>query len=161
MPPTTDELTDSQFGISTVAIKLSRTVEYYQFEENVSTNKVDIIGGGQEEIKTYAYDKKWVSSPINSEKFTDLAYQTSNLVLAVIESEIKLAENVTFEAYRLPPFMVRTIGGSINLDFTLSQERIQYWEQTVSNNLNLLGITANNALWYFKVGIRFILVYRK
>ncbi|MCL1973281.1 MAG: TMEM43 family protein, partial [Bacteroidetes bacterium] len=108
---TADILTDSQFGVSTVALKLTRSVAYYQYTEKVTTIKRDKIGGGQEEVKSYTYEKKWVSAPVASEKFADPAYQASNYVLALLESETQFAANVTFDAYRLPSFMVQSIEG--------------------------------------------------
>ena len=129
---TTDVVTDGDFGVSATALTLSRNVEYFQFEEHVSTKNVNKTGGSQETTKTYTYKKAWVSRPIDAEKFEDPEYQSANTTLTVIESETFTAENVTFDAYRLPPFMVRSISGSTDLTFELAPERLQYWENLIS-----------------------------
>lgn len=137
---TSDRLVDRQFGVGAVAVSLSRKVEFCQYEEVVSTKKKDKVGGGQETIKTYTYRKAWVPRPIESDKFNDPAYQKSNMTLAVIESETQFAENVAFDAYRLPPFLVRAIDGSEPLAFELSGERVQYWGKIISDKLKLRGV---------------------
>ena len=136
---TEEMLADPQFGVSTVAIELRREVEYYQYQENVSTRTRDKVGGGREEVKTYTYEKKWTLQPVNSEKFTDPAYQQSNFVLANLEANTQIAQHVTFGAYTLPPSMVRSIGGSVGLDFALSDEQRQYWEEAIAKNQNATG----------------------
>ena len=142
---TSDVLTDPQFGVNATAISISRKVEYYQYEEKVSTKKVDKIGGGQEEVKTYTYHKAWTSRPVESGKFADPNYQGSNRTLATVETETQTAGNVSFGAYRLPPFMVRSIGGSVNLDFELSQERMQYWKKIIASNAKTAGVKTDSA----------------
>jgi len=63
----TDEtLTDSQFGVSACAIRLSRNVEMYQWEETKTTNTRRTKGGGQKTTTTYSYERVWSDRPIKS-----------------------------------------------------------------------------------------------
>lgn len=58
-------------GIITVpnAFALKRTVEMYQWKENVKTETKDNLGGSTTETKTYEYEKVWSNQEINSEDF--------------------------------------------------------------------------------------------
>ena len=105
---TTDSLSDGIFNVGAVAVKLHRTVEYYQWIEHEKTEKKDKIGGAQETTHTYTYSKEWCGSPINSAEFKDPDYQALNFVYQNVEDESSAAENVTFGAYRLNSGQVST-----------------------------------------------------
>lgn len=110
---TEDILTDSYSGIETVAIKLKREVEYYQWVEKTKTEKKDKLGGAEETVTTYTYSKKWTSDPVDSEDFEDPAYRGLNFVKEEIEAETVYAENVSFGAYMLPEMLISGIGGEV------------------------------------------------
>ena len=110
---TTDEvLNDPIFGIKATAIKLERDVEFYQWHENSRTEKRKKLGGGEEEITTYTYDKGWSSSKINSSNFHDPSYRDKNFTLADVDDNTIVAQNVKFGAYKLPSFLKNQIGGA-------------------------------------------------
>lgn len=98
---TTDTLIDPIFGIKDLAISLVRDVEYYQWKEKSTQQKKDKLGGGEETITTYTYEKNWVSQPVSSDSFHDPEYKEKNFVLMDISDNRQYAENVTFGAYRL------------------------------------------------------------
>jgi hypothetical protein len=110
---TQDTLADEQFGVSERAIALVRKVEFFQYRENKKTEKKDKLGGGEETITTYTYDKIWVSSPIDSGGFADPDYKGKNFVLDNLDAKVKsqtlYASNVTFGAYKLPGFIIKSI----------------------------------------------------
>ncbi len=62
-------LKDGIFGVTTDQIKLKRTVEMYQWEEESHTETEDEVGGGQTETTTYSYHTKWSDTPIDSSSF--------------------------------------------------------------------------------------------
>jgi len=128
---TKDVLTDGLFGVSEKAIAISRSVEYYQYVESSTTETRDRIGGGQETITTYEYDSKWTSSPVNSKSFADPMYRSSNFVLTTVEAKTERAKNVSFGGYRLPPFIVSSISGSIPAESNLTPEEIGQWEKVI------------------------------
>lgn len=124
---TKDILSDPTFGIKENAVKLNREVEYYQWVENTTTETKDKIGGGQEEITTYTYEQKWVSSPVNSQKFKDKAYRNKNFAVMNIKSEDRMAENVTFGAYKLPKSLIHSIRGSKPVELDFDKETLSKW----------------------------------
>jgi hypothetical protein len=138
---TNDTLSDNQFGVREQAISLVRAVEYYQYEEKSKTEKKDKLGGSEETITTYTYDKKWVTSPINSSEFKDPDYKKSNFVL---ESEVKpqaqYAENVTFGAFKLPRFIIMSIGGIAPAEVRLSNDGLAQWNNHITKRMAELGI---------------------
>ena len=121
---TKDMLGDPIFGVSVNAIRLERSVQFYQWIERSKSTKRQKLGGGEETVTTYTYEAAWRSNPVNSSTFKDPKAQTENrnFVLANMDSFTAQATNVTFGAYRLPGFMISSIGGAIPLNVTLSKE---------------------------------------
>jgi len=60
---------DPLFGISAEAIKLARNVEMYQWTESEKSETQKKLGGGEETVTTYTYDKKWSSTLADSSQF--------------------------------------------------------------------------------------------
>ena len=108
---TTDTLRDAAFGIAVNAMKIARTVEYYQWTEQSESESKDKLGGSTETTTTYTYEPAWCDEPVNSNGFKDPAYKGKNFVLRSINDEEQIASNVTFGAYRLTPSIVGSISG--------------------------------------------------
>lgn len=117
---TNDELVDPVFGIKVNAIKLRRKVEYYQWVEHSKSEKRTKLGGGEETVTTYSYTKEWVDSPVDSQSFRRTEGH-ENKTRIQSEDASWLAPNVTFGAYRLPEFLIRSIGGERALNLSLSE----------------------------------------
>lgn len=66
---TTEEVTDPVFGIHDTALCLRRTVEMFQWVEDESTRTKKKVGGGEERITEYTYEKAWRSDRVNSDEF--------------------------------------------------------------------------------------------
>jgi hypothetical protein len=143
---TQDVLADDLFGVREKAVALTRAVEYYQYQEKApTTTKKDKLGGGEETTTTYTYEKKWVSSPINSGGFSDPDYQKSNFVLEnEVKSQIQYAENVTFGAYKLPSFIVKSIRGNVPAELRIINNELQQWNDRVTKRVTELGLKANS-----------------
>lgn len=125
MTATIDSLIDPDFGIGVTGVKLVRKVEYYQWVEKSKSTTKDKVGGSQETTTTYTYEKKWVSSPVNSEEFHDPEYQGANRIKIVVDDLRQTAENVTFGAYRLNKSQIASISGEQPYVFSESDtERI-------------------------------------
>ncbi len=125
MTATIDSLIDPDFGIGVTGVKLVRKVEYYQWVEKSKSTTKDKVGGSQETTTTYTYEKKWVSSPVNSEEFHDPEYQGANRIKIVVDDLRQTAENVTFGAYRLSKSQIASISGEQPYVFSESDtERI-------------------------------------
>ena len=122
---TKDILTDDVFGlfgISENAIKLKRSVEFYQYVENKSSQTKENLGGSTDTTYTYTYSPKWTNSAVNSAEFKDPDYQAKNNggllhQIRSIDSASLVAKNVSFGAYALPDFMISSISGEKDIVF--------------------------------------------
>lgn len=142
---TKDVLTDELFGVSETAITLRRNVEYYQWVEQSHSETKDKIGGGQETVTTYTYEKDWKWSPVESANFKDPDYQRLNFVLAEVDDKPKSAENVSFGGYKLPKFIISSISGSEPAKAQMTEEQIQEWKKVIAEKMTALGITAEDS----------------
>ncbi len=125
---TTDSLSDETFNVGAVAIKLERQVEYYQWTEKSHTEKKDKIGGAQETVTTYTYEKAWTSYPVNSGEFHDPDYQGTNFTYCELEQKTYSATNVDFGAYHLNSSQIGQFHNSQPLAVSLSDELMQKFE---------------------------------
>lgn len=110
-----DILKDGTFPVAGNFTKIDREVEYYQWVERKEEQKRDKLGGGEETITTYYYDRKWVDEPVNSGSFHDPQYRGANTVRAQFEDQTVYAENVSFGAYKLPDFFIKQVGTAEDL----------------------------------------------
>ncbi|MER9421751.1 TMEM43 family protein [Mesorhizobium sp. M0317] len=62
-------LADPDFGIATQGLRLSRSVEMYQWKEESKSETTKKLGGGEETVTTYSYSKVWHDSQIDSSDF--------------------------------------------------------------------------------------------
>lgn len=62
-------LADQQFGISTVALRLVRVAEMYQWEEDKHEETHKSVGGSEQTTTTYTYKKVWSTQSIDSQNF--------------------------------------------------------------------------------------------
>lgn len=129
MATTEDSLTDAQFGIGAKAIAIIRKVEYYQWVEHVTEKRQDKLGGKEEIIKDYSYNREWVSRPVESAQFKDPAYQNKNMVLNTFEDAEQYAENVSFGAYKLSESLIRSISSNEGLDLAISEDLLKQFDQ--------------------------------
>lgn len=103
---TSETMTDPQFLVSAPnAIKLRRNVEMYQWEENKETKTRKKLGGGEERVTTYTYDKKWSDRLIDSSNFKE-AEDHHNPSAMPFESREAQAEHVTVGAFSLTRSLV-------------------------------------------------------
>ncbi len=129
MATTEDSLTDAQFGIGAKAIAIIRKVEYYQWVEHVTEKRQDKLGGKEEVIKDYSYNREWVSRPVESAQFKDPAYQNKNMVLNTFEDAEQYAENVSFGAYKLSESLIHSISSNEGLDLAISEDLLKQFDQ--------------------------------
>lgn len=106
---TADTISDNFLGVKDNAIAIFTDVEYYQWEEEVQTKTRTNSDGKKVDYKEYHYYKNWVSSPINSSDFNDRRYRDKNFTLLQADETETWAENVTFEAYKLPEGLFKTM----------------------------------------------------
>ncbi len=108
MATTTETLTDSTFGVNSQAIKLQRSAEMFQWQQDSKSEEKKKLGGGTETTTTYTYTKVWSNKLISSSQFKkpeghqnpgQMAYQSDEMV----------ANKVTIGAFSLSPSLVRKI----------------------------------------------------
>lgn len=131
---TTDSLSDGTFNVGAVAVKLHRTVEYYQWIEHEKTVKKDKIGGAQETTHTYTYSKEWTGSPVISGEFKDPDYQALNFVYQNLEDASSAAENVSFGAYRLNSSQVGSFHNEQPMAVTLDEDLTKQMDKAARDN---------------------------
>lgn len=107
---TSDVLSDAEFGISTVAIKLVREVEMYQWHESSHTTEKKNVGGSVTKTTTYEYSKGWSSFAIDSSNFKEAGHDNPGRM--EFESASSLAAQVKFGAFRLSKSQIERIGSS-------------------------------------------------
>jgi Transmembrane protein 43 len=108
---TTEEtLDDPLFNLSAKAIRLRRVVQMYQWKESSETKTRKKLGGGEERITTYNYDRTWTDAPIDSSRFKkpDGHHNPSDWPF---KTWTKQAQTVTLGAFKLPANLVDQIGG--------------------------------------------------
>lgn len=118
---TNETVRDNIFGVEAAqALSIRRKVEYYQWREHSKKETRKKLGGGEETITTYTYDRDWVSSPVDSISFKDPDYRGLNTVLVndSVRNTKLWADNITFGAYTLPDFLAHAVGGEVPLDIT-------------------------------------------
>lgn len=111
---TTGPLSDPVFGISETAIRLSRTVEMFQWIEDVRTETKNNTGGSETVKKYYSYSKEWSSSLVDSSQFQN-PQGHENPGSMKYRSDSVYADTVTLGAFRLPEFLVKKIRGEEEL----------------------------------------------
>ena len=66
---TEETINDPQFPVSSKALRLARDVKMYQWIEKKQTRSRNKIGGGQETITEYTYERGWADHPVDSASF--------------------------------------------------------------------------------------------
>lgn len=65
----TAEPRDDLFGIVAAGIRLERDVEMYQWVERQTSETKTKLGGGEETVTTYSYEKAWMERAVDSADF--------------------------------------------------------------------------------------------
>ena len=69
-PVTTDQpVADDALPVQVQGVKLIRNVEMYQWKEEKKSETRKKLGGGEETVTTYSYDKEWANGRIDSSQF--------------------------------------------------------------------------------------------
>lgn len=101
-------LKDPDYGVTApTALLLSRTVEMYQYKEDVRTEKHTKVGGGTETVKTYNYAKIWSAQHIDSSTFRRREGHENPPQMPA--SNVFAATDATLGAYVMPDALLRRI----------------------------------------------------
>lgn len=64
-----DQRQDTALGVSANGLILTRKIEYYQWIETSKSESRTRLGGGEETVTTYSYDRQWTATPEDSSRF--------------------------------------------------------------------------------------------
>lgn len=114
---------DSEFPVSATALKLVRNVEMYQWKETTKKETRKKLGGSEETVTTYHYNRVWSSSLIRSNNFKhqvsdDGRTRYENPARMPYKAETQLAGEVTMGPYRLTDEIIKSLGRSEPLNAT-------------------------------------------
>ncbi len=135
---TEEVLQDPQFGISENAIHLSRRVEMYQWKEDQKSEKKKKLGGSEETVTTYTYNKEWSSSVNNSSSFKKPEGHenpTSKLYDDFSVSAVK----VHVGGFELPSSLINMIGGNTPIQIEGVVDPASIENALISNNTLYIG----------------------
>jgi len=155
---TKDSVSDTKFGVGATAIRLQRSVEYYQVMEESHEERTDKLGGKEEIKTTYSYKEGWTDRPVASAEFHDPSYRKKNFVLTSAEDEQWQASKVTFGAFELSESQIGSISGDVPVALQLDsamlvtmnkecQQVIQRQYGGKSDSMKLVHV-ADNVLYY-------------
>lgn len=97
---TSEILTDPTFKVSANALRLRREVEMYQWVEHSRTETRERLGGSEEKITTYTYQREWKGSVVDSSRFKKPGGHLNPGAMRYQSSQWS-ANNVTLGAFTL------------------------------------------------------------
>ena len=112
-------LKDPLFGVSAKGIRLTRSVEMYQWQEEKSSETRKKLGGGTETATTYSYKQVWSDKLISSGNFNPehrLDHQNPTARLA--DPLTLVGGNVRLGAFKLPSGVIAKMQGDAVLAAT-------------------------------------------
>lgn len=120
---TEDTVSDALLNYEAIGIRLTRTVEMYQWEENERTRKQKKMGGGEETITEYSYEEVWSEALIDSTRFNsrrddNTGMQIDNPEEKPIDSESSQAARVTLGGFTLSSRLVGQINNPEKIALT-------------------------------------------
>ncbi|MCB1276015.1 TMEM43 family protein [Prosthecobacter sp.] len=129
---------DDEFGIKVPALRIDRSVEIYQWEQDEKTEKREKVGGSEETITTYTYQKKWVDKPIDSSGFKKPAGH-ENKGEMVANDKTFAVEDAKLGAFKVPSSMVQSLSGA---------EAYPVKEEDLPDDIKKVAIVSGGKLYY-------------
>lgn len=113
---TTGTLTDAEFGVTADGVMLVRQVEMFQWREKSESRTREKIGGGQETVTTYSYERVWSTSRIESSSFKQPGGHQNPAMRYAGRSYV--SPNVTLGAFSVPERLVTQVGNAKPVEVT-------------------------------------------
>lgn len=112
---TGETLADPDFPVSANALALVRHAEMYQWIERKESRTREKIGGGEETVTTFTYERAWRPRPVDSAGFHERAgHENPTMRFA---SGRWNAREATLGAFRLGPDLVAQVSATAPLPF--------------------------------------------
>ncbi len=105
---TTESLIDEDFGLEVQALRLTRSVEMYQWVQKEESETRKKVGGSEEKVTKFTYTKAWVGSLNDSSKFKEQAghKNPANMPYKALD---RVAQGATMSAFRVPPVVLEKV----------------------------------------------------
>jgi len=113
---TTEALVDPVFAVSASALRLVRTVEMFQWVEDVKEEKTKNVGGSETTTKTYSYSKKWSEKLIRSSEFKQPQDHQNPATMPYDEKDL-VAASATLGAFGFPEEAIKRLTKMEELPF--------------------------------------------
>ena len=126
---TGDTLQDPIFQVSANAIGLVREVKMFQWREHSTTSTKKNLGGSEEKVTTYTYDKAWGETQNDSSQFHDQNGHANPEM--PYKRETLTAQNVTVGAFTLPATLISSISGTLAMPEDSFMFEIGQWQTPV------------------------------
>lgn len=118
-----EAISDPDFGLSVEALRLRRVVEMYQWKESKHSESHKKIGGGEETVTRYSYEKVWSDERIKSSEFKEQAGHENPAELPM-KAVTTINPKATLGAFSIPEPILRKMNGESPLRPT--QESLEH-----------------------------------
>lgn len=133
---TEQPVVDDELAVQTTAVKLIRNVEMYQWAEEKKSETKKKIGGGEETVTTYSYDKKWADGRIDSSQF-EHPEGHENPETVPFETKTFVADPVKAGAHQLSPEQIGKLNTAV--DFPLDAAAAEKLPETIEEKIQVTG----------------------
>ena len=116
---TTGPASDAEFGVRSAGVRLVRKVEMYQWEEKTESETRKKLGGGEETVTRYKYNRAWSDKQIDSNKFKERAGHGNPQM--TYQGRNALAQQPKLGAFAVPEDLLRGFGEEQPLAVTADQ----------------------------------------
>ncbi len=106
---------DSQWGVTATGLRLIRNVEMYQWRETSRSETRTKLGGGEETVTTYDYDRVWSDSRQDSSNFRIQAGHHNPEF--PVEAASYTAADARLGAFELDDRVIERVGGTESVSF--------------------------------------------
>ena len=106
---------DPDFGFAASGLKLSRTVEMFQWKETSQSETQKKLGGGEETVTRYSYTREWSEKAIDSSRFRNPADHRNPQMPSVASREYA-AQDARLGAFRLGPNVINLLSADDKTD---------------------------------------------
>jgi hypothetical protein len=118
MATTTETLNDTELGfVAPSTIKLNRKVEMFQWVESSKSETRKKMGGGEETVTTYNYERKWNTGLTNSDNFNNKSGHNNPKNMPYSDKSIT-AQKVTLGAYQMSQGLISSMSNSESAPYT-------------------------------------------
>ncbi len=105
---TQESLLDSGFGVSAQALRLMRAVQLFQWVEERKTETRKNLGGSEEKVTTYSYNKQWKDSVVASDEFKQPEGHSNPRTMPYPAIDV-VARNASLGSFHLPEEVIRKV----------------------------------------------------